>query len=91
MNKSTQRRVLSGRINLYLLRCLHLATSSFVAVSGFGYELGSFLQDRIWVGPQDGQFFCKAQLAVHCAAAVPFGFANDGTFHDRNVTLIFES
>ena len=44
----------------------------------FGHELRSFIQGRVWVGAQDGQFFCSAQLAVDCAAAVRFGFANDG-------------
>ena len=57
----------------------------------FGYELKSFIQSCIWVGPQDSQFFCQAQLAVHSAAAVRLGIANDGPFYDRNVTLIFES
>ena len=56
-----------------------------------GYELRSFIQGRIWVGAKDGQFFCQAQLAVHCAAAVWCSFANDGPFYDRNVTLMFES
>ena len=82
MYKSTQKGVLSGKDFNQLV---------FVAVPAFGYELRSFIQGRIWVGPQDGQFFCQAQLAMHCAAAVWFSFANDGPFNDRNVTLIFES
>ena len=82
MNKSTQRRVLSGRDFNQLV---------FFAVPAFGYELRSFIQRCIWVGPQDSQFFCQAQLAVHSAAAVRLGIANDGPFYDRNVTLIFES
>ena len=82
MNKSTQRRVLLGR---------DLNQLVFVAVPVFGYELRSFIQGRLWVGPQDGQFFCQAQLAVHSAAAVRFSFANDGPFYDRNATLTFES
>ena len=82
MNKSTQRRILSGRDFNQLV---------FDAVPAFGNELRSFIQGRIWVGLQDGQFFCQAQLAVHCTAAVRFGFANDGPFYDRNVTHIFES
>ena len=57
----------------------------------FGYELRSFIQRCIWVGPLDSQFFCQAQLAVHSAASVRLGFANDGPFYDRNVILIFES
>ena len=67
-------------MNLYLLRCMHLATSSdllFKFVSGSARKMASF--------------FCQAQLAARCAAAVRFGFANDGPFYDRNVTLIFES
>ena len=83
MNKSTQRGVLSGRdFNQLVL---------FVAVPAFGYELRSFIQGRIRVGPQDGQFYCQAQLAVRCAAAVWFNFANDGPFYDQNVTPIFVS
>ena len=81
MNKSTQRGILSGRDFNQLV---------FVAVHTFGYELRFFIQGRIWVGPQDGGFFCQAQLAVHCAAAVWFSFANNGPFYDRNVTLIFK-
>ena len=81
MNKSTQRRVLSGRHSNQLV---------FVAVPAFGYELRSFIQRCIWVGPQDSQFFCQAQLALHSAAAVRLGIANDGPFYDRNVTPIFE-
>ena len=82
MNKSTQREILSGRDFNQLV---------FVAVPAFGYELRFFIQGRIWIGPQDGQFFCQAQLAVHCAAAACFSFANDGPFYDRNVTIIFDS
>ena len=82
MNNSTQRRVLSGRDFDQLI---------FIAVPAFGYELRSFIQRCIWVGPQDNQFFCQAQLAVHSATAVRLGIANDGPFYDRNVTLIFES
>ena len=58
MNKSTQRKVLSERDFIQLV---------FVAVLAFGYKLRSFIQGRIWVGPQDGKFFCQAQLEVHCA------------------------
>ena len=68
MNKSTQRGVLSGRDFNQLV---------FIVVPAFGYELRSFVQGRIWIGLQDGQFFCQAQLAVHSAAAVWFSFAND--------------
>ena len=82
MNKSTRRRALSGWDFNQLI---------FIAVPAFGYELRCFIQCCIWVGPQDGQFFCQAQLAVHSAAAVRLGIANDGPFYDRNVTLIFES
>ena len=57
----------------------------------FCYELRSFIQRCICVGPEDSQVFCQAQLAVHSAAAVRLGIANDGSFYDRNVTLIFES
>ena len=57
MNKSTQRRFLSGKDFNQLV---------FVAVPAFDSELRSFIQGRIWVGPQDGQFFCQAQLAVRC-------------------------
>ena len=82
MNKSTQRRALSRRdFNQHV----------FTVVPAFGYELRSFIQHCIWVSPQDSQFFCQAQLAVHSAAAVRLGIANDGPFYDRNVTLIFES
>ena len=59
MNKSTQKGVLSERDFNQLV---------FVAVPAFGYELRSFIQGRIWVGPQNSQFFCQTQLAVHCAA-----------------------
>ena len=48
MNISTQGRVLSERDFNQLV---------FIAVPAFGYELRSFIQDRIWVGPQNGQFF----------------------------------
>ena len=82
MNKSTQRRALSERDFNQLI---------FIAMPAFGYELRSFIQRCIWVGPQNSQFFCQAQLAVHSAAAVRLGIANDGPFYDRNVTLIFES
>ena len=82
MNKSTQRRVLSGREFNQLI---------FIAVPAFDYELRSFIQRCIWVGPHHSQFFCLAQLEVHNAAAVRLGIANDGPFYDRNVTLIFES
>ena len=82
MNKSTQRRALSGRDFNQL---------KFIAMPAFGYELRSFIQRCIWVGPQDSQFFCQTQLEVHSAAAVRLGIANDGPFYDRNVTLIFES
>ena len=72
MKKSTQKRVLSGRDFNQLI---------FIAVPAFGYELRSFIQRGIWVGPQDSQFFCQAQLAVHsAAAAVRLGIANDGPF-----------
>ena len=81
MNKSTQRRVLSKRDFNQLV---------FVAVPAFGCELRSFIQRCIWVGPQDSQFFCQTQLAVHSAAAVLLGIANGGPFYDRNVILIFE-
>ena len=73
MNKSTQRRVLSEKDFNQLV---------FVAVPAFSYKLKSFIQGRIWVGPQDGQFFCQAKLAVHCATVVWFSFANDGPFYD---------
>ena len=70
MNKSTQRRPLSGRdFNKLIL----------IAVPAFGYELRSFIQRCIWVGPQDSQFFCQGQLAVHSTAAVQLGIANDVT------------
>ena len=82
MNKSTQRRALSGRDFNQLI---------FIAMPAFGYELRSFIQRCIWVGPQDSQFFCQARLAGHSAAAVWLGLANDGPFYDRNVTLIFKS
>ena len=82
MIKSTQRRVSSERDFDQLI---------FIAVPAFDYELRSFIQRCIWVGPQNSQFFCQAQLAVHNAAAVRLGFANDRPFYDRNVTLIFES
>ena len=82
MNKSTQRRALSGRDFNQLI---------FIAVPTFGYKLRSFIQRCIWVGPQDSQFFCQAQLAVHSDIAIRLGIANDGPFYDRNVTLIFES
>ena len=82
MNKSTQRRALSGRDFNQLI---------FIAVPAFGYELRSFIQRCIWVGPQDSQFFYQAQLTVHSAADVRLGIANDGPYNDRNVTLIFES
>ena len=82
MNKSTQRRALSGRDFNQLI---------FIAVPAFGYELRSFFQRCIWFGPQDSQIFCQAQLAVHSAAAVRLGIANAAPFYDRNVTLIFES
>ena len=82
MNKSTHRRALSGR---------DFSQLKFIAMPAFGYELRSFIQRCIWVGPHDSQFFCQAQLAVHSAAAVRLGIANDGSFYDRNVTLIFES
>ena len=82
MNKSKQTRALSGRDFNQLI---------FIAVPAFGYELRSFVQRCIWVGPQDSQFLCQAQLAVHSAAGVRFGIANDGPFYDWNVTLIFES
>ena len=82
MNKSTQRRVVSGRDFNQLV---------FIAVPAFGYELRSFIQRCIWVGPQDSQVFCQAQLAVHSAAPVRLGIANDRPFYDRNVTLIFKS
>ena len=65
-------------INLYLLQCLHLS-------------MGSNLQGRVRVGQQDGQFFYQVQLAVHCTAAVLFGFANNGPFNDQNVTQIFKA
>ena len=77
MNKSTQRRDFNQL--------------KFIAIPAFGYELRCFIQRCIWVGPQDSQFFCQAQLAVHSAAAVRLGIANDEPFYDRNVTLIFES
>ena len=82
MNKSTQRRALSEKDFNQLV---------FVEVTAFGYELRSFIQGHIWVNLQDGQFFCQAQLAVHCAVAVWFSFANDAPFYDQNVTLCFES
>ena len=47
MNKSTQRRALSGRNFNQLI---------FIAMPTFGYELRSFIQRCIWVGPQDSQF-----------------------------------
>ena len=83
MNKSTQSKVFSRRDFIQL--------NLFFVVPAFGHKLRSFIQGRIWVGLQDGQFFCQAQLAVHCAAAVRFSFANDGPFNDQNVTLILES
>ena len=81
MNISTQRRVLSER---------HFNQLVFVAVPAFSYELRSFIQGRIWVGPQNVQLFNQAYLAVHCAAVVRFGSANHGPFNDRNVTLILD-
>ena len=63
MNKSTHRGVLAGR---------DFNQPVFVAVPAFGYELKSFIQGRIWVSSQDGQFFYQAQLAVHCAVAVSY-------------------
>ena len=64
MNKSTQRRALSRRdFNQLIL----------IAVPAFGYELRSFIQPCIWVGPQDSQFFCQAQLAVHSAMYIHTG------------------
>ena len=53
MSKSTQKRALSGRDFNQL---------KFIAMPAFGYELRSFIQRSIWVGPQDSQFFCRAQL-----------------------------
>ena len=79
MNKSAQR-VLSGRGFNQLV---------FVVVPAFGCELRSFIQGCFWVGSQEGQFFCQAQLAVHCTAAVRFSFANDGPFYDWN-EILFE-
>ena len=81
MNKSTQRKVLIGRDFNQLV---------FIVVPAFDYELSSFIQRCIWVGRQDSQFFCQAQLAVHSAATVQLGIANHGSFYYRNVTLIFE-
>ena len=72
MNKSTQRRVLSGKDFNRLV---------FIAMPAFGYELRSFIQLHIWVGAQDSQFLCQTQLAVHSAAAVRLGIANDGPFY----------
>ena len=46
MNKSTQRRALSERDFNQLI---------FIAMPAFGYELRSFIQRCIWVGPQDSQ------------------------------------
>ena len=54
----------------------------FVTVLAFCQEIRSFIQGRVWVSPQNGQFFCQAQSAVHCAATVGFGFANDEPFYD---------
>ena len=86
MNKSTQE---SKKGFLFKRNFNQLV---FVAVpAAFGHELRSFIEGRVWVGQQDGQFFCQAQLAVHCATAVRFSFANDRPFYDRNVTLTFES
>ena len=83
MNKSTQRRALSGRDLNQLI---------FIAMPAFGYELRSFIQRCcIWVGPQDSQFLLPSTVAVHSAAAVRLGIANNGPFYDRNVTLIFDS
>ena len=64
MNKTTQRKVLSGRDFNQLV---------FVAVPAFGYELRSFIEGRIWIGPQDGQFFCRAQW--QCIAPLLSGLA----------------
>ena len=103
INKSTHRRVLSGR-DFYQISFVRasgsetsitssMPTSAIIYdanTSAFGYELRSFIQSRIWIGPQHGQFFCQAQSAVHCTAAIRFGFANHGPFYDRNVTLIFD-
>ena len=83
MNKSTQKRALSGGGGGNQV--------IFIAVPAFGYELRSFIQRCIWVGPPDSQFFCQAQLRVHSAAAVRLGISNDRPFYDRNVTLIFKS
>ena len=63
-------------INLYLLRCVHLTTSS------------DFFSTLYLVGPLDSQFFCQAQLAVHSAAAVRLGYANGGPFYDRNTATV---
>ena len=52
MNKPTQRRVLSGMDFNQLV---------FVAMLTFGHQLRSYIRGRIWIGPQDGQFFCQAQ------------------------------
>ena len=55
MNKSTQKRVLSGRdFNQFV----------FVVVPAFGYELRSFIQGRIWGSPQDGQLCLAEKLAI---------------------------
>ena len=72
MNKSTQGRVLSVRNFNQLV---------FVALPAFGHELRSFVQGRVWVGPQDDQFFCQAQLADR-ATAIRFDSANDVPFND---------
>ena len=80
MNKSIQKSFfLSGRdFNQFV----------FVAMSAFGYKLRSFIQGRIWVGPQDGQFFCQTQLAVHRAAAVAYGLALQ-TIYKRFCKLLY--
>ena len=55
----------------------------FVAVPAFGYKFRSFVQGRAWVGLQNGQLFCLAQLAVQYASAARFVCAKDGPFNDH--------
>ena len=61
MSESTQRRVLSGRDFDQLV---------FVAVPAFGYELRSFIQRCIWVGPQDASFSAKHSWQCICGTCI---------------------
>ena len=64
MNKSTQRRALSGRDFNQL---------KFIAVPAFGYELRSFIQRCIWVGLQIANF--SAKHSWQCIAPLLYGLA----------------